>query len=163
MIKFQSQLYLILILFITQNAFAQVSANKPSTKKMSKALTLRYERDKKYSNRLRTIDEDENWKRSWIGKNKKNVFEILGAPTKSYSDGNGGEILAYEKISTFSGGSYTPAQVETTPNGFGKQKIMGQQLAKDTRWSRRSIERTTFYLSKESLIKNAEHYINNNY
>ena len=53
---------------------------------------------------------------SFLGKNKAHLIRSQGAPNRSYPDGNGGEILIYERIYTTGGEIYSDGKrVYSTP------------------------------------------------
>lgn len=122
-------------------------------KKMKEALTRRYEDDKHYAGFQRGIYNREAWKASWVGAKLPDLYKSWGAPTRAFPDGEGGQVVVYEKVSNYSGGSYTPGYIETATNGVGQTVITDYKQSVDTRWSSQYVEVITVYVGKDGLIK----------
>ncbi|WP_162902772.1 hypothetical protein [Taibaiella koreensis] len=126
---------------------------------MKEALEARIKDDKEFAKSQRWKYDDNAWKHSWEGAQLSELYKKWGAPTRSFADGDGGQVAVYENVSVYSGGSYTPGYIETAINGFGQTVITDQKNAKDTRWTKVYVRETTVYTNRNGLItKVDEHY-----
>lgn len=130
---------------------AQSSAPKLD-KRMKEALAERYATDKHYAEFQRGIFNTEAWKASWIGAKILELYKSWGAPSRAFDDGAGGKVSVYEKVSNFSGGSYTPGYTITGYNVYGNAINSETVDAKDTRWASQYVETTTVYSDKDGII-----------
>ncbi len=161
-LKTRTLLCLLISLCLGTTAFSQDKDVKLS-KKMKEALSERYRKDKVYAESQRGIYNREEWKKSWIGVKYTDMLKSWGAPTKSFPDGEGGQVAVYEKVSNFAGGEYKPGYIQTATNGFGQTVITGQKQAEDTRWASQYVETTTVYVGKDNLIKKVDNTINSSH
>lgn len=139
-----------------------VQAQKKQNRKSKEALQRRFESDKKYASYQRGIYNREEWKQSWIGVKYSDLLKSWGAPTRSLPDGEGGQIIVYEKVSNFSGGMYKPGYITTATNGFGQTVVTNVKESEDTRWASQTVETTTVYVDKNNIIKKLDYDINSN-
>lgn len=158
--KMVKGLFLFMLLMVGQRMMAQLMPLREDLaalrKKMKGALAARFDKDQTYAEYQRGIYNRQAWKNSWVGAKLPDLYKQWGAPTKAFPDGEGGQVVVYEKVSNQSGGTYKPATITTATNGFGQTVVTGQTEAEDTRWSSRYIEVITFYVGKDNVIKSVD-------
>lgn len=159
MFSMQSLKYIPAVIALLLPAFT-AGAQAKLEKRMKEALEQRYKDDKYYADFQRGIYNRENWKNSWIGVSLADVYKKWGAPTKAFPDGNGGQVVVYEKVSNYSGGSYTPGYTITGYNVFGQAVNSETVQAKDTRWASQYVETTTLFVDKNGIVTEVDNNIN---
>ena len=141
-------------------AFASVVKGQEKNVKLSKelreALEMRYSTDQQNAKTQRFIFNKMEWKKSWIGVKYGDLLKSWGAPTKAFPSGDGGQVVVYEKISNYAGGSYKPGYLTTAVNGVGQTVITGSKKAEDTRWASQYVEVTTVMVGKDNLIQSID-------
>jgi hypothetical protein len=157
-LKYISAMIVLTLLFLAAGSVAYAQAKLD--KRMKEALEQRYNDDKYYADFQRGIYNRENWKNSWVGAKLSDIYKKWGAPTKSFPDENGGQIVAYEKVSNYAGGSYTPGYTVTGYNVFGQALSSETVQAKDTRWASQYVEVTTLFVDKNGIITKVDYKIN---
>lgn len=156
--KITGFLCFIILLFVGMNAFAQ---KKEIDKKTKLALEQRYKDDKFYAETKGPAYRSDVAVTSWVGAKLSDLYKSWGAPTKSFTDEEGGQVVVYDAVTNFSGGSYTPGYTITTTrdqvaaDGRILQRLNDeteQVAAKDTRYSYQRVETTTVYVNKDGVI-----------
>jgi hypothetical protein len=152
-IKLKLSLLLIILVTVKASVFAQ---EKRAGKKMKEALDERMEADANFAKYQQAKFNKEEWKHSWEGVKLSELFKKWGAPTRSFDDGSGGQVVVYETVSYSSGGTYTPGysitESLTTVSGTVLQSNTATVAAKDTRWVRQNIRSTNVFVNKEGVI-----------
>lgn len=135
--------------------FAQ---EKKADKKLKAAIEERLESDRLFTEVQRSKYSKDQWRRSWIGTKLSDLYKKWGAPTRSFPDENGGQIIVYETTSYSTGGTYKPGysitESLTTQGGVVLQSNTTTVAAEDTRWVRQNIRSTNVYVNKEGIITN---------
>ncbi len=136
------------------------TAQGQQEKRLKEALEQRYRDDKYYAEFQRGIYNRENWKNAWVGVKLTEVYKKWGAPTKAFPDGSGGQVVTYENVSNYGGGSYTPGYTISGYNVFGEEVHSKTVEAKDTRWASQYVEITTLYVNKNGVVTKVDYKIN---
>lgn len=147
--------YLIILSAFTTVVKAQEKQVKLS-KELKEALEMRYQTDQYTAKTQRMIFNKMEWKNSWIGVKYSDLLKSWGAPTRAFPSGDGGQVVVYEKVSNYAGGSYKPGYLTTAINGVGQRVITGSKEAEDTRWASQYVEITTLLVGKDNLIKSID-------
>ena len=126
------------------------------SKELKEALEMRYSTDQQTAKTQRFIYNKMEWKKSWIGIKYTDLLKSWGAPTKAFPSGDGGQVVVYEKVSNYAGGSYKPGYLTTAINGVGQRVITGSKQAEDTRWASQYVEVTTLLVGKDNLIQSID-------
>lgn len=145
----------VMSLMVTSAVYPQGKKLKIN-KEMQEALEMRYSTDQQTAKTQRFIFDKMEWKKSWIGVKYTDLLKAWGAPAKAFPNGDGGQVVVYEKVSNYAGGSYKPGYFTTGVNGFGQTVLTGSKQAEDTRWASQYVEVTTVYIGKNNLIQNID-------
>ncbi|WP_436491076.1 hypothetical protein [Chitinophaga sp. ARDCPP14] len=156
LLKNTSIIIVLTLIFSAAGSYAQSKLDK----RTKEALGQRYQDDKYYADFQRGIYNRENWKNSWVGARLSDIYKKWGAPAKAFPDADGGQVVVYEKMSNYGGGSYTPGYTITGYNVFGQAVNSETVQSKDTRWASQYVETTTVFVDKNGVVTKVDYKIN---
>ncbi|MGF6846142.1 hypothetical protein QFZ51_001377 [Chitinophaga sp. W3I9] len=156
LLKNTSIIIVLTLIFSAAGSYAQSKLDK----RTKEALEQRYQDDKYYADFQRGIYNRENWKNSWVGARLSDIYKKWGAPAKAFPDADGGQVVVYEKMSNYGGGSYTPGYTITGYNVFGQAVNSETVQSKDTRWASQYVETTTVFVDKNGIVTKVDYKIN---
>ncbi|MGF6925967.1 hypothetical protein QFZ48_001467 [Chitinophaga sp. W2I13] len=156
LLKNTSIIIVLTLIFSAAGSYAQSKLDK----RTKEALEQRYQDDKYYADFQRGIYNRENWKNSWVGARLSDIYKKWGAPAKAFPDADGGQVVVYEKMSNYGGGSYTPGYTITGYNVFGQAVNSETVQSKDTRWASQYVETTTVFVDKNGVVTKVDYKIN---
>lgn len=158
LLKYTSAIMLLTLFFFAAGSTAHAQAKLD--KRTKEALEQRYNDDKYYTEFQRGIYNRESWKKSWVGARLTDVYKKWGAPTRAFPDADGGQVVVYEKVSNYGGGSYTPGYTITGYNVFGQAVNSETVQSKDTQWASQYVEATTLFVDKNGVVTKVDYKIN---